>query len=168
MQGAVGVVQPCEGVFLVILRAYRQQHTHVHMQLHILLKPGIYLTARKVFSYLYALNSVVADNTSPEGVVEVESKNFLVLSENSLDNCSKIRRDIRDSLHRKRVFIHIPLCSVVPLIEPVAGGNVVYVADMKKVVQVCVVCEEHVKAVHEAHTPACIGTVTVPEKPEGR
>ena len=50
------------------------------MQLHILLKLGVDLPAGQVLSYTYSVNSVIAHNSAPEGVVKVKGKHLLVLA----------------------------------------------------------------------------------------
>ena len=162
------MVEPRVGVLLVVLRADGKQHADILVHLHILLELGIHLSAREILAYLYALGSVIAHDSAPEGIVEVKREDFLVFAEERLYYCGDICRDIRHSVHWESVLVHMPLCAVVPAVETVAGRNVVYIADVESLVLLRVIRKAQVQLIHESHASAHVGAVAVAEQSERR
>ena len=63
-----------------------------------------------------AFLSIIANDTAPEGVVQIQRQNFLVLAVNRTNDSSQVVGKIRNSWHAQSIFIQIPIRRLCPCI----------------------------------------------------
>ena len=79
------------------------------MGLDVTLEFGIYLPHGGFLANFQVFRAIIPYHASPEGVVQIQYKGFFIFPENGLDNIAQIIGELRNRLHAKTIFVHMPV-----------------------------------------------------------
>lgn len=156
------------GVFRFVFGADREEYAQLFLCLAVLLYLGVCLRFGGFLPDRDALLSVVADDTAPEGVVQVQSQHLFVLAVNGAnDSCQAVGK-FRNRVQRHGVFVEVPVGIVVPCVQPVACRQIVYIVNVEVVVCGGILPEFPVQFRDEPHHAVAVPPVAVAHEPRCR
>ena len=74
---------------------------------------------------------VIANDTAPECVVQIQRQNFLVLAVNGTNDASQVVCKIRNGWHAQSIFIQIPIRRLCPCIQAIASGQILNIMNIE-------------------------------------
>ena len=168
MQHRVRMGQPQLGVFRLIFGAYGQQHAQLFLCLAVLLHLCVCLCLGSLLSDGNALLSVIADDTAPERVVQIQCQDFFVLAVDRADDPGQTVGEFRDSVQSHGIFVQIPVGIVVPGIQPIACRQIVQVMEIKVGVGCGILSEFAVQFLDKPDHAVTVPGIPVSHEPGGR
>ena len=168
VQDRIGVRKSQSGVFRFVFGADREEYAQLFLCLAVLLYLGVCLRFGGFLPDRDALLSVVADDTAPEGVVQVQSQHLFVLAVNGANDSRQAVGKFRNCVQRHGVFVEVPVGIVVPCVQPVACRQIVYIVNVEVVVCGGILSEFPVQFRDEPHHAVAVPPVAVAHEPRCR
>ena len=155
-------------IFMVIFWAYCKDNAKGFKRLYIALEFIIGLGNARFLTYLYPVNTVISNNSAPEGIVKIKRKGFLILAENRFDNIWKIEGKFGNSLKAHCIFIHIPVWRIAPCFQTIGSGNEIYIIYIEALIVLWILIEFIIQTGNIIWTSPVIGAVLIAHKPVKR
>ena len=164
-QDTVRMVQPGNGIVMLILGRDVEHHADVFLCFDIGLELRIHLSHGSLLPDFQIFHAVIPDDSAPERIVQIQHKRFLVFSEHRLDNISQIVGKFRDRLHTHGIFVHMPVKRIRPSVKPVGRRHVIDIVDVESLMLPCILIKPFIQAVQETDAPLPVYRLLVSKNP---
>ena len=114
MKNTVRMVKPRLCNILFILRAHCQNDAALFQLQNILLKGGICFCCRRFMSNLNVLHTIIANDTAPKCIIQIQNKTFLIFPQEAFDDLRQAKRDFGNDIITHSEFIGIILKPIMP------------------------------------------------------
>ena len=164
LQRAVGVFQARHGVFHLIFAVHGQQHTDLLVGFQIVLEFLIHLPQAHLGANGNALYAVIAHNTAPKRVVQIQREGLFVAAVQRFDNIRQAFCQIRNGIQTQRIFVHMPVKTILPLGIAVVTGQIIQIVYIKILVVLRILIQLLVQAADKVGAAAIVADILVAQQ----
>ena len=129
------------------------------MSLNVFLEFGICFARCILLADLDVFGPVIAYDTAPESVVEVEGECLLILAVNGLDDVRKVEGELGDRADAHGILVAVPVGGVCPALDAIAGRHIIYIVDVEGFMCFGIFGEPAVELCDEGEPAAVVGYV---------